>query len=150
MRFELWIKWKLHVYLFHNTMLHFSKVSDYGHQNPNKSAKKSRRQRDTQCTSNAHKPFPAFPCLLSSPNLSTLALELLCQCMESTSEPLTRAALNQKSVAGRGASQHEGHRHPRDAIFIHPEHTSVTSRRILPVSDWDRLHAIIKTAWIKT
>ncbi len=134
------------MYLFHNTMLHFSKVSDYGHQNKNKSAKKSRRQRDTQCTSNAHKPFPAFPCLLSSPNLSTLALELLCQCMESTSEPLTRAALNQKSVAGRGASQHEGHRHPRDAIFIHPVHTSVTSRRILPVSDWDRLHAIIKTA----
>lgn len=112
--------------------------------------KKVWRQRDTQCTSNAHKPFPAFPCLLYSPNLSTLALELLFQCMESTSEPLTRAALNQKSVAGRGVSHHEGHRHQRDAIFIHPEHTSVTSRRILPVSDWDRLHAIIKTAWIKT
>lgn len=100
-----------------------------------------------QRTSDAHKPlrmvvrsgwpFLAFLCALSSPSLSTLALELLCQCMESTSQLLTRAALNQKAVAGRGVSLHEGHRHQRDAIFIHAEHTSVTNRRILPVSDWD-------------
>jgi len=57
--------------------------------------------------------------------------------MKSTSQLPTRAALNQKAVAGRGVSLHEGHRHQQDAIFIHTEHTSVTNRRNLPISVWD-------------